>query len=59
MADTTIINQDATTADNFEDTQTTIKEIQDRSGFVLFPKLNAALTDSRDEAWVATWADLH
>ena len=53
-----IMNQDATTGDAFENTQTSIKEIQDRSGFVLFPKLNAALTDSRDEEWVATWADL-
>ena len=54
------MNQDATTADDFEDTQTTIKdkEIQDRSGFVLLPRLDAALTDSRDEVWVATWADL-
>ena len=53
-----IMNQDSTTADDFEDTQTTIKEIQDRTGFVLFPKLHAALTDSRHEEWVATWADL-
>ena len=53
-----IMNQDATTADDFEDTQTTLKEIQDRSGFVLLPRLDAALTDSRDEVWVATWADL-
>ena len=52
------MNQDATTADDFEDTQTTIKEIQHRSGFVLFPKLETALTDSRDEEWVATLADL-
>ena len=52
------MNQDATKDDDFEDTQTTIKEIQDRNGFVLFPKLDAALTDSRDEEWVATWVDL-
>ena len=44
-----IMNQTATTADDFEDTQTTISEVQARSGFVLFPKMNAALIDSRDE----------
>ena len=53
-----IMNQTATTADDFEDTQTTIRVIPDRCGFVLFPELDAALTDSRDEEWVATWADL-
>jgi len=53
-----IMNQDATTADDFEDTQTTIKVIQDRSGFVLFPNLATTLIDSEDQAWVATWANL-
>ena len=53
-----IMNQDATTADDFEDTQTTIRVIQDRSGFVLFPDLATSLIDSQNTAWVATWADL-
>ena len=52
-----IMTQDATTSDAFEDTQTTIKEIQARNGFVLFPMLNAALTYSRAGEWVATVAD--
>lgn len=52
------MNQTATTADDFEDTQTTIRVIQDRSGFVLFPDLATSLIDSEDTEWVATWADL-
>jgi len=38
--------------------QTTIKVIQDRSGFVLFPNLAAGLIDSEDQAWVASWANM-
>ena len=53
-----IMNQTATTADDLEDTQTTIRVIQDRSGFVLFPDLATSLIDSIDTAWVATWASL-
>ncbi len=53
-----IMNQTATTSDNFVATQTTIKEIQDRTGFVLFPRLLAALVDSKDEEWVATMEEL-
>ena len=53
-----IMNQTATTSDNFVVSQTTIKEIQDRTGFVLFPRLLAALVDSKDEEWVATMEEL-
>ena len=53
-----IMNQTATTADEFEDTQTTIRVIQNRTGFVLFPDLATSLIDSEDIVWVATWAGL-
>ena len=50
-----IMRQDIAGNANYTGTLTTVKEIQDRAGFKLFPKLPASLVNVKDAAWVGTW----